>query len=109
MPLLKKSDLLYIKQQLYFTNDKFKQDVILLSHMDVMPDVCILNAFLKLGCLCNVCFFVVKINMLQFCAIVVILCESFILVFYIFACIQTGQKGDCREMGWDWQIIIDLI
>lgn len=42
---LKESDLLYIKQQLYFTNDKVKQDAILLSHMDVMPDVCILMHF----------------------------------------------------------------
>ncbi len=48
---LKESDLLYIKQQLYFTNDKVKQDAILLSHMDVMADV-----FVMLGCLCNVCF-----------------------------------------------------
>lgn len=34
---LKESDLLYIKQQLYFTNDNVKQDAILLSHMDAMP------------------------------------------------------------------------
>ncbi len=34
---LKESDLLYIKQQLCFTNDKVKQDAILLSHMNVMP------------------------------------------------------------------------
>lgn len=34
---LKESDLFYIKQQLYSTNDKVEQDAILLSHMDAMP------------------------------------------------------------------------
>ncbi|XP_052427306.1 uncharacterized protein LOC127969418 [Carassius gibelio] len=34
---LKESDLFYIKQQLYSTNDKVEQDAILLSRMDAMP------------------------------------------------------------------------